>query len=221
MKQLIRNIITHTYKPLLKKYLAKERIYKHNGLQLRIHPDVFHPGFFFSTKLLLSQLDTIPMKGKSLLEIGAGSGLIAMSAAKSKAIVTATDINPVAVEYLYRNSKANSTTINILQADVFEDVPPAAFDIIAINPPYYKKNPQNDAEHAWYCGENGEYFKKLFSNLARYIHRESQVLMVLCDGCDIEMIAAYGRKNHFSMTCIHTKKNLVETNYIYSIAAAV
>jgi release factor glutamine methyltransferase len=220
MKQFIRNIITHTYQPLLKRYLAKERTYKYNGLQLRIHPEIFHPGFFFSTKLLLSQLDTIPMKGKKLLEMGAGSGLIAMSAARKKAIVTATDINPVAVEYLYRNSRANSTTINILEADVFDGIPTAAFDIIAINPPYYKKDPQDFAEHAWYCGENGEYFKKLFGRLAGYIHSESQVLMVLCDGCDIEMITSYGRENFFTMTCILTKKNLVETNYIYSITKA-
>ena len=220
MKQFIRNIINHTCQPLLKRYLAKERTYKYNGLQLRIHPGVFHPGFFFSTKLLLSQLDTIPMKGKKLLEMGAGSGLIAMSAAQKKAIVTATDINPVAVEYLYRNSRTNNTNINILEADVFDGVPPAAFDIIAINPPYYKKDPQNFAEHAWYCGENGEYFKKLFARLAGYIHNESKVLMVLCDGCDIEMIASFGRENFFTMTCILTKKNLVETNYIYSITKA-
>jgi release factor glutamine methyltransferase len=220
MKKLLRHIISITCKPLLKKYLAKERTYKYNGLQLRIHPDVFHPGFFFSTKLLLSQLNAMPMAGKKLLEIGAGSGLIAMSAAKKKAIVTATDINPVAVDYLNRNSNANNITLSILQADVFDNVPAARFDIIAINPPYYKKNPQNDAEHAWYCGENGEYFGKLFSNLARYIHKETQVLMVLCDGCDIEMITSYGRKNHFYMACILTRKNWIETNYIYSITAA-
>ncbi len=220
MKQLIRNIISHTYKPLLKKYLAKERMYTYNGLQLQIHPDVFHPGFFFSTKLLLSQLNTIPMKGKTLLEIGAGSGLIAMSAARNKAIVTATDINPVAVEYLYRNRIANNVNMNVLETDVFNGIPPTAFDIIAINPPYYKKNPENYAEHAWYCGENGEYFGKFFGNLGRYIHQETKILMVLCDGCDLEMIKAYGKKNHFSMNCICTKKNLVETNYIYSITTA-
>lgn len=221
MRQLLHHIINNTYRPLLKKYLAKERIYRHEGLQLHIHPDVFHPGFFFSTKLLLAQITTMSLQGKSLLEIGAGSGLIAMCAARSKAIVTATDINPVAVKYLLRNSRANNTHINILEADVFDNIPPAAFDIIAINPPYYKKNPQNFAEHAWYCGENGEYFGKLFSNLARYIHPQSRVLMVLCDGCDIEMIASLGRKNHFTMTCIFSKKNWVETNYIYSIATAV
>jgi release factor glutamine methyltransferase len=205
---------------LLKMYLAKERTYSHNDLSLRIHPEVFHPGFFFSTKLLLAQLETMPLEGKQLLELGAGSGLIAMSAVKKKAIVTASDINPVAIEYLHLNSHANNTPLKIFQADVFGYIPPATFDIIAINPPYYKKKPASYADYAWYCGENGEYFKKFFGNLAGYIHPISVVLMVLCDGCDIDMITAIAKENHFTITKVLTKQNIVETNYIYTIKSA-
>jgi release factor glutamine methyltransferase len=220
MKKIIRHIIGSTYKPLLKKYLAKERRYQHNGLQLRIHPDVFHPGFFFSTKLLLSQIIELPLEGKQLLELGAGSGLIAMSAARKKAVVTATDINPVAVEYLHLNSYANNISLHIFQADVFGYIPPATFDIIAINPPYYKKKPATYSDYAWYCGENGEYFQKLFSQLSAYIHTQSVVLMVLCDGCDIAMIETCAKQYQFAMQKLLTKHNLVETNYIYRITKA-
>jgi release factor glutamine methyltransferase len=220
MKKVIRYIIGGTYKPLLKKFLAKERTYHHKGLRLKVPPDVFHPGFFFSTKLLLAQIIELPLQGKQLLELGAGSGLIAMSAAGKKSIVTATDINPVAVKYLHLNSKHNSVELNIFQADVFDTIPQTKFDIIAINPPYYKKNPVSYNDYAWYCGENGEYFQKLFSRLSGYIHKESIVLMVLCDGCDIAMIETCGRQYHFAMQKLVTKHNLVETNYIYSITKA-
>jgi release factor glutamine methyltransferase len=43
-----------------------------------------------------------PLKNKHVLELGAGSGLIAIKAAKEGALVTATDINPVAIEYLHK-----------------------------------------------------------------------------------------------------------------------
>jgi release factor glutamine methyltransferase len=155
-----------------------------------------------------------------LLELGAGSGLIAMSAAVKKSIVTATDINPVAVKYLQLNSKQNNAELNIFQADVFDTIPQTTFDIIAINPPYYKKNPASYSDYAWYCGENGEYFQKLFSRLSDYIHTKSVVLMVLCDGCDIAMIESCGIQYHFTMQKLVTKHNLVETNYIYSITKA-
>jgi hypothetical protein len=42
------------------------------------------------------------------------------------------------------------------------------FDIIVINPPYYKKDPGSYSDYAWNCGSNGEYFKKLFTQLRGY-----------------------------------------------------
>jgi release factor glutamine methyltransferase len=220
MKKIIRHIISSTYKPLVKKYLAKERTFKYNNLSLQIHPDVFHPGFFYSTKLMLAQLKKIPVEGKRLLELGAGSGLIALYAHQRKAIVTATDINPIAVDYLHRNSSSNHANIRIIQADLFNNIPASVFDIIIINPPYYKKKPVSHADYAWHCGENGEYFDKLFSSLATYIHQDSLVLMVLCDGCDIPMIKNYGSQYQFAMHQLLAKKNIVETNFIYRIIQA-
>jgi release factor glutamine methyltransferase len=46
------------------------------------------------------------------------------------------------------------------------------------------------------------------------------VLMVLCDGCDIPMIESMAKENHFSMKRVLAKRNLVETNYIYTIKTA-
>ena len=74
-------------------------------LNWKYPPEVFHPGFFFSTRLLLKLYQTIAIAGKSFLEPGCGSGLISIYAAKKGAIVTATDINPVAIEFLKKNSR--------------------------------------------------------------------------------------------------------------------
>ena len=94
----------HT-KPLLVKYLSATKCYQYKGIKLIIPPEVFHPGFFFSTKLLLQYINQFSLQQKTFLELGAGSGLIAIYAAKKNAMVTATDINPVAVEYLKKNSE--------------------------------------------------------------------------------------------------------------------
>lgn len=149
--------------------------------------------------------------------MGAGNGLISIYAAKHRASVTATDINPVAIEYLKINTVQNHTEVNIIQSDLFENIPLQQFDIIAINPPYYKKNPQTLLDHAWYCGENGEFFSRLFARLREYIHPDSEVLMVLCDGCDIGMIKNAAGKNGFELNCIETKQTLIEKNFIYKI----
>lgn len=217
MKAALRHIVAHTYKPLLIKYLSKIRIYKYEDIQLEISPHVFHPGFFFSTKLLLKYIKQLPLRGQRFLEPGCGSGLISIYAAGKGAIVTATDINPVAIEFLQKNSRMNQVGLTIIHSDLFRNIPIQQFDIIAINPPYYKKQPQTFRDYAWHCGENGEYFETLFNELKNYIHRGSEVYMVLFDGCDIEMIENLAAENEFNLHCVLTHENLLEKNSIFKI----
>lgn len=216
----IKYITNRLYKPLVAKYLSSERKYTYKGIQLTVPPEVFHPGFFFSTRLLLRYINTLPLQQQTLLEPGAGSGLISLWAAKNGAMATATDINPVAVEYLHKNSTYNQLPLHIIQSDLFNDIPAVPFDIIAINPPYYRKQPQSYADYAWYCGEQGEYFERLFMGLGNYMHARSVVVMILSDGCDIPLIREMAYQQGFIMKCMQTSKNWIENNFIFIIQPA-
>jgi len=217
MRTVLKHIVTNTYKPLLVKYLSRTRTYRYDGITLDIPPQVFHPGFFFSTNMLLQYIAGMDLKEKKLLELGAGSGLISMRSFQKGAHVTATDINPVAIEFLQKNSERNETILTIIQSDLFKDIPGQLFDVIIINPPYYKKEPESLIDYAWYCGENGEYFSRLFYQLGAYMHINTLVLMSLCEGCDREMIKNAAVSNHFTMRCVQTKQNILEKNFIYKI----
>ncbi len=192
-------------------------MYRYKDIRLNIAPQVFHPGFFFSTQLLLGYINTLQLDKKNFLELGCGSGLIAIAAAKKGAMVTATDINTIAVESLKNNSAQNDVVIEVILSDLFLNIPQQQFDIIAINPPYYKKQPVTAGDYAWYCGENGQYFSALFSQLHNYIHADSIILMVLFDGCDMAMIHAFAAKNNFVLDVVYSKKNLLEENFIFKI----
>lgn len=210
-------MIAYTYKPFLEKYLSRTRTYRYRNIQLQIPPEVFHPGFFFSTHFLLQYIKKMPLTGKNLLELGAGNGLIAIYAAKHNAKVTATDISPVAVEFLKTNAVQNNTRLKIILSDLFQNIPGQKFDIITINPPYYKKEPRSLRDYAWYCGENGEFFFSLFRQLPGYIHKDTEIIMVLCEGCDIKMAEDAAAENGFRLVCVQTKQNLIEKNFIYKI----
>jgi methylase of polypeptide subunit release factors len=108
-----------------------------DGLELTIYPDVFSPamigeGFFYEKAL------PVP-RGGTMLEIGCGAGLIAMTAAKNgAATVLATDISPAAVA----NCKANASKCGLAGivttrvSDVFSAVAPdERFDLIFWNFP--------------------------------------------------------------------------------------
>jgi release factor glutamine methyltransferase len=217
MRSLVKYIVARTYKPLLVKYLSSTRTYSWKGITLEIPPEVFHPGFFTSTKILLNYIKHKNFKGNLFLELGAGSGLISVYVAKKGANVTATDINTVAINFLKKNAEQNNVDLNIIHSDIFNSIPVCLFDTIIINPPYYKKQPSTNTDYAWYCGENGEYFQKLFKHLKSYVHGKTEVLMVLCDGCDLQMIKNFAHENCFDLQCIFQRNSIIEKNYIFKI----
>jgi len=49
------------------------------------------------------------------------------------------------------------------------------------------------------------------------MHNETEICMVLCDGCDIDMIKSIAGKNGFTMKIILMKQNLIENNFIFNI----
>lgn len=205
------------YKPLLIRYLSSLRIYEKRGLCLEIAPGVFHPKFFYSTRLLLQYVSHLSLSGKTMLELGAGSGLISFAAAQSGARVTATDINPVAVEYLQKNMEANHLHIQVLLSDMFKSIRLQRFDIVAINPPYYQKNPRSFEEYAWYCGENCEYYRELFSELKAFVHENSIICMVVCEGCNLPLINNLAFQNGWNMNYVSKKKDLLENSFIVKV----
>lgn len=85
------------------------------------------------SELLLSCIR--PLKGKKFLDMGTGSGIIGMHAAKAGAIVTAVDISPEALKLAKETATVSCLKIKFLKSDLFGKVK-GKFDFIAFNPPY-------------------------------------------------------------------------------------
>ena len=84
--------------------------------------------------------------GAAALDVGTGSGCIAVSLARliSDARVTAVDLSPQALAVARRNAVRLGAEVRFVQADALaglHELPDAAFDLIVSNPPYV---PQSD-----------------------------------------------------------------------------
>ncbi|MFY0651994.1 MAG: methyltransferase [Cyclobacteriaceae bacterium] len=182
-------------------------------------PGVFHPGLFFSTKYLLEfglKNISIPEQ-KSMLELGAGSGLMSVVFSKNGMNVSASDINPESIRNVDENAKSNNVKINIYLSNLFDEIPIQSFDVILINPPYYRKAPMNKSEMAWYCGEGFEYFKKLFKQLGNYMKPKTHVFMVLSEDCEIDAIKNIAIDYGFRFKLSDNKTIKGESNMIFNI----
>ena len=104
---------------------------------------------------LLEQNVPNELTGKAVLEIGCGSGIISIVAAKNGGNVTAVDINPEAVNATKRLAELSGLKIKALQSDLFSKVT-GKFDLIVFNPPYVAcENERLDGEEAWVGGKDG------------------------------------------------------------------
>lgn len=199
-------------------YLRNPRIYWSRGLRLRIEPSVFHPGIYLSTNILADFALKLSLKDKKVLELGAGSGFISLLLAREGSKVTASDMNPIALEKLKENAQENQLDVNAIYSDLFSVLKPDDYDFIFINPPYYPKNPKNTTESAFFCGENFEYFHRLFSELKEKHHRpDTHIYMILSEDCRLDEIMRIARISDLDFSEVARKKKRAEWNYIYSI----
>lgn len=108
-------------------------------------------------------------EGESVLEIGTGSGIVAMYASRLTDKVTATDINADALLLASKNFKLNGIeNIELLFGNLFEPVKSRKFDVILFNTPYLPTDNDDvvdgDLNYAFDGGSNGRKVIDLFLN---------------------------------------------------------
>jgi len=219
-KNLFKSLAFRILYPASEKYLSKERSYTYKDITITVFPGVFHPGFFFSTKILLKYIEKIEFTKKYVLELGAGTGLISMFAAKRGGFVTASDISLTAVYNIEKNVKMTDANVEVVHSDLFDDVPHRRYDYIIVNPPYYKKTPSSEKEFAWFGGDDFQYFRKLFSQLGNNFYENTNVIMVLSDETDLEMIKSIAAEYKFLLKEVFHKKTWGENHFIYNIKSS-
>lgn len=219
-----KKIMNFIYKPFVEWYTSRESTYKYLDITLKVKPGVFHPKFFSSTGFMLEFLEFMNFSGKKLIEIGSGSGLISIVAAKDGARVTAIDISRIAVENTKLNIELNKRilelrngSIEVIESDLFEKINQGVFDLLIVNPPFYPGVAHKPEDHAWYAGQDMEYFKKLFTSCIGHMNSSSEMYMVLSEDCNFSRIFEIAKANSLSIQAVSVKQFITENLYIFKI----
>jgi release factor glutamine methyltransferase len=149
------------------------------SIDIDVAHDVYNPSD--DSFLLVNVLEVSP--GERLLDVGTGTGIAALHAAKAGARVTAVDLNPHAVACARSNALRNDLKVEVLQSDLFEKVV-GIYDVITFNPPYLPEEgaPSSWAERAWSGGADGA------EVVVRFLEDAWTVLRTAKQRYDIEMV---------------------------------
>lgn len=141
-----------------------------NDKPLIILPTVFDPMRHWSGELLANNL--VMEEGETVLDVGTGSGIQAISAAAKANRVLACDINPMAVKCARLNALLNEvdTKIEARQSNLFDSVrPDEKFDLIVFNTPFFFIDAKNPWEQAYLGGSNGEVMRGFWAGVKEHL----------------------------------------------------
>ncbi|MCL5995393.1 MAG: methyltransferase domain-containing protein [Chloroflexi bacterium] len=138
-----------------------------NGRSIMVFADVFNPRLFRSGEYFARQLNAqlIP-PGCSVLDMGTGTGLSAISAAQWARRVLAVDINTAAVHCAQANVLHHglAARVEVRQGNLFSVLGSERFDVVLFNPPYLRGTPASPFEQAFFSNDIAERFASGLSN---------------------------------------------------------
>ena len=137
------------------------RLERVHGVPFIVTPSVFNPKTPRTGEFLASLIDSSLVGGNfDVLDMGTGSGVCAMFAARHARRVVAVDINPAAVRCTEINALLNHLEhkIDARHGDLFAAVPGERFDLILFNPPFVRGTPRDDRDRAWRSTDVAERF---------------------------------------------------------------
>lgn len=175
--------------------IVKERTSTRKPLQYIINKAAFLDDIYFvdesvliprpETEILVKEVAKYANSTSKILDIGTGSGCIAISLAKllKNDSITSCDISKNALKTAEKNAKrlCPERQINFIQSDLFENIN-GEFDLIVSNPPYIDKSLEKSMQievsgyeprNALFADDEGMYFyKKIAEEAPKFLKKD-------------------------------------------------
>jgi HemK-related putative methylase len=166
---------------------------------LMVIPTVFNPKVPRTGEFLAAQVNPRLVNADSeVLDMGTGSGVCAVIAARHARRVVAVDINRAAVRCAGINALLNHLEhkIDVRHGDLFAPVPEERFDLVLFNPPFLLGPPRDDRDRAWRSSDVAERFA---AGLGAHLKPGASALVLLSTFGDAQVFLEGFRRHGFSI----------------------
>lgn len=171
-------------------------------------PSVFNPKLLRTGEFFASQISSSIVNPEcEVLDMGTGSGVCAVFAARLARRVVAVDINPAAVRCASINALLNHVEkkIDVRHGDLFAAVGAERFDLIFFNPPFVRGAPRSDRDCAWRSNDVAERFA---AELKMHLKPGASALVLLSTYGDCQFFLEEFHRQGFSIT-VHAQHKFV------------
>jgi release factor glutamine methyltransferase len=191
------------------------------GFRLTVPPTVFHPRVFLTSKYFANFISQLNLAGKSVAEVGCGSGILSLAAARAGAdLVTAIDINPNAAYAASRNARDNGLGDRVrgLCSDLMSGLAPGPlFDVIITSPPSFPGEPRDLADRAWHAGPGYRDIAALFDQARERLAPGGVVYLLLSSDSDLGRLGELIHRAHFSVHLVGKQSIFIEEFMLYEL----
>lgn len=191
MRRAARWCHTLRWKALPPDYNRTYRLHA-NGFELAVLPSVFHPKWHFTSTYFAETCHLAIPSGAHVVEIGTGTGVVALSAGHHARSVVAVDINPAAAQCARLNVLSNGMAgkVEVYEGDMFAPLGGGRFDVILCNPPYFRGAARSDVDQAYMAGAELEWIARLGMEAHEHINPGGALACVFGDAADVPALVA-------------------------------
>lgn len=187
-RRLARRLVHLFYRPYALWRIREPSTARVRGRRLATDPEVFHPVCFHSTRILVDHLRRLKLAGKRFLDMGTGSGTVAIFAASHGARVTACDVNPRAVALAAENARDNGVSAEILRSDLFSALEGRQFDVICFNVPFYPRAPRTLLETAFFAGPGLATVRRFAEQCGEHLAPGGMVMVIFSEDSNYDLV---------------------------------
>lgn len=157
----------------------------YKSLKLHTDPDVYEPA---EDSYLLSE-SVVVDTDETVLDVGTGTGIVALASASHASTILGVDVNERAVELACQNAQENSiTNAEFRLSDMFSNVS-SKYDVISFNPPYLPVSDDGALAKSWSGGEDGiKIVMRFLSNVSDYMKPDGRFYLLISSLNDIESV---------------------------------
>ena len=184
---------------------------------------MFHPRVFLTSEFFAGFIGKLDLAGKRVADVGTGSGILALAAARAGAAgVVALDINPAAVEAAAENARQNGlgARVTALHSNLMSALPrEPRFDVIISSPPSFPGEPRDMADRAWHAGPDYRDIALLFVEARQRLVPGGVMYVLLSTDSDLSRLGALIAEAGFSTRLLAERSILIEALVIYELRA--